>query len=726
MLKKSALIIGLLSLVLTLWCVYTLSQPFHQGMGKKGKGQRHIQAGEMGGETEPLSTEPLIPIDLPIGDNSYITFNINCHDFSDVDLSAKTVTNLIDLFEARNLKAEFYFTDLLFREYMKKYPHIIKRLKKLNMTISYHLRAPHPVTFKSPMTRYLTSLPKEQLLEELRKYETHGINPVTGKANTSGEGGYAYMKSVIGYPPPVAGLNAKDKILEEAELQVLKEMGLRMTVKGHEKQKLAFRGDILIRPAGFGISRLQGDTPWYASPSLVDVSSSLQGNQGFGLVNIHEADFYTTKPGFYAIYYELFGERESRPKNPPFDLTATSKWCRKKTKEEQAALWSKYTEILDYVASHSEIKVITSSDIIRMVDEYKAKTPKVTTTKESKIDPEVANLPLYISFIIHNEEDTRYGRPVNTEPDYDGNKHILKHFSMAMRELGKLTAKYGIKLDFGPDWTFIDGIKKYDPSFFQDMVNMGHRIEPHGHETMVLYGEIISRLEQFKIPVDPIASGFDESKIQEKMRYFDTLYPKISVLWGAAVPGHKGGEEQTGYVWRPSRDNWLLHDPNGKYIYIGHGTQWATVEGIKTAISQKDPGKINTYSLVGITRTFKADPGTSGIPEQWTAPRGDPENWYTRLQLYKQLFQQLDKLVKSGQIQYRCLMDVKEIFEKYESKLDMSIDIDNIPRSTAPPICDPLGMEGRGKGKGRGGDRGRFEKGKQPRDFPPTKRRGMF
>ena len=79
-----------------------------------------------------------------------------------------------------------------------------------------------------------------------------------------------------------------------------------------------------------------------------------------------------------------------------------------------------------------------------------------------------------------------------------------------------------------------------------------------------------------------------------------------------------------------------------------------------------------------------ADPGTLGIPEEWTAPANHRHNWKNQLAFYDELLTQIDAYVASGQVEYLSLTEVKELFIHNEDALDFDFDLENIPRSSKP------------------------------------------
>ena len=78
------------------------------------------------------------------GCRGYITFVVNVHDFVNVDESADTLLRLIGIFERYGVRGDFYLTGPQVYAYLEHRPDVIARLKDSGMTISYHVRPPHP------------------------------------------------------------------------------------------------------------------------------------------------------------------------------------------------------------------------------------------------------------------------------------------------------------------------------------------------------------------------------------------------------------------------------------------------------------------------------------------------------------------------------------------------------------------------------------------------------
>ncbi len=292
--------------------------------------------------------------------------------------------------------------------------------------------------------------------------------------------------------------------------------------------------------------------------------------------------------------------------------------------------------------------------------------------------------PLYFTIVIHTEEDTSScTKPKPQIPDYDGDEAVFDHFSMVLREFGEMVASHGAKINFGTDWTFAKGVELYDPSFFTDMEAMGHEIDSHAHGSCHEYDEVRSFIVDAGGTPTQVVSGLTEEEFYSRLEYLDNFYPKFKVLWGVANAGHGAGEEISSWVWRPSRDNWLTHDPEGDYIHIGHGEGLNSVEYVKEAIESIQANTINTYSVFTHPREYLAMPNTEGISEDWWAKPNDMDYWENRIEWWDEFLTELDQL--EG-LEYASLTEVAKIFESNEHLLDFDFDTENHPRTDRPAV----------------------------------------
>ncbi len=290
--------------------------------------------------------------------------------------------------------------------------------------------------------------------------------------------------------------------------------------------------------------------------------------------------------------------------------------------------------------------------------------------------------PLYLTIVIHNEEDTsKCALPKPQIPDYDGNETVLQHFTMAMREFGEMAASHGAKINFGTDWTFSEGVELYDPTFYADMETMGHEIDAHAHESCILYEEVKEGIVDAGGTPTQVASGMSEGEIYDQMNYFDNFGDTFKVLWGVALAGHGAGEEMSSWVWRPSRTNWLEHDPEGEYIHIGHGEFVNNIDTIKEAAENRLPNVINTYAVFTKPREYLAAPATEGIPEEWTAKPESGDYWENRIEWWDAFLAEIDALEN---VEYASLTEIADIFIANEDRLEFNFDAESHPRSEIP------------------------------------------
>jgi hypothetical protein len=315
-----------------------------------------------------------------------------------------------------------------------------------------------------------------------------------------------------------------------------------------------------------------------------------------------------------------------------------------------------------------------------------AETPaadRPTKPLHEQPDTEDYMSPLYLSVVVHVEEDTGANNtPKNNVPDYDGSKQIFDHFSNAMSGFAVIASSHGAKINFGTEWTFADGVKNYRPSFFSVLESIGHSIDAHAHESHIDYHEVRASIAEAGGSPTSVASGMREDNIYQEMAYFDILYPEFQILWGVASAGHGEGEPVAGWVWRPSGTNWEQHDPGGNYINIGGGEGVNSVEAVKAAVANRENGRINTYSVFLNPRHFKAEKGTAGIPETWTTTKKSCDYWVNRLAWWDDFFDEIDSLTAQGNIVYASLTEVAGIFVENEGSL--SFPPGTIPRSTIP------------------------------------------
>jgi len=158
----------------------------------------------------------------------FMTFAVNTHDWAHLDESADTILRLIAIFEKHQVRGDFYLTAPITEAYAQKQPEVIRRLKESGMTISYHVRAPHPLW--SGFGEPLRGLDGATLAAKLRAYETHQLDLRTGALNRDQPGGYSYVAQVFGRKPVAVGASSASPAVREAAFKLYSDLGAQAAV----------------------------------------------------------------------------------------------------------------------------------------------------------------------------------------------------------------------------------------------------------------------------------------------------------------------------------------------------------------------------------------------------------------------------------------------------------------------------------------------------------------
>ena len=312
----------------------------------------------------------------------YMNFVINTHDWTRVNESADTLLRFIALFEKYATRGEFYFTAPIVEQYVQHRPDVIERLKNSAVTISYHIRPPHPAYIG--FDERLKKLDDKTLEQTLRDYETYRLDLATGNIDKSQPGGYTYVAQVFGRKPIVASPQSNDPRIRKTLVKIYAEMGAQMQVLYHEEgtaidRPLVKMDGLWVRPSDFSITRIPVTTSkgaeefWWTrlgTPQQTEFTpvKMLQTQLAewhaprapFITALIHENDLYANGTGWASIYYT-----RGNPAPPPYNLNAPDS-SKPKSKAAQAAIWQAYEEMLAYAANN--LRVVTSQDLVRIAN----------------------------------------------------------------------------------------------------------------------------------------------------------------------------------------------------------------------------------------------------------------------------------------------------------------------------------------------------------------------
>lgn len=320
----------------------------------------------------------------PNATNGFMTFAVNVHDWRFVDDSADTVLRLVGIFEKYGVRGDFYFTAPLVERYVAKRPDVIARLKSSGMTISYHVRAPHPLWrgFSEP----LRDQSDDEIAATLRDYESFQLDLKTGGFNRDQPGGYRYVEQIFGCKPVAVGASDAAPDVKRISSRVYAGLGARVAVFNHEtgtklEQPFEFRDGLLARPSDFSVTRFAGGEKggeifWWnmqgtARAAEFDPVALLKkqlaawsgGRRPFVTALIHENDFYRSGgPGWNSVYFEGEGW-QARPRRAPFDLDTPVRSVARPA-EVREAIFAKYEELV--ACATKNLNVLTSDDVAKM------------------------------------------------------------------------------------------------------------------------------------------------------------------------------------------------------------------------------------------------------------------------------------------------------------------------------------------------------------------------
>jgi len=312
-------------------------------------------------------------------DSGAITFVINVHDWVNSDDSAATLLRLVDLFEKYGVRGDFYFTAPVVETFVRQHPEVIARLKASSMTISYHVRPPHPLY--TGFDSRLKGLDDAALYRMLMDYETYALDLATGELDRSRPGGYQYVAQVFGTKPVTAAAPNADRRIKNTAERVYAALGAGLTILYHEEgtdleRPFVYSNGLLVRPSDFSITRVPGsENFWWnfmSSPHageydpVVLLQSQLAewqaGRPPLITALIHENNFYRFGAESWTPFY-FNGRDKSTPLAPPFNLDAPD-LSKPRAKSDQEAIWDAYERLVAYAAAH--LKVVTSADLLLM------------------------------------------------------------------------------------------------------------------------------------------------------------------------------------------------------------------------------------------------------------------------------------------------------------------------------------------------------------------------
>ncbi len=324
---------------------------------------------------------------------AYMTFAINVHDWVHIDESADTLLRATDIFERAGARGDFYLTGEMVKQYQRSRPDVIERLRASGMTVSYHVRPPHPLY--DGFNQKLKALSDADLRRALLDYETYGLDMATGELIRSEAGGYTLVAEALGTNPVVTGAPTSDQRIKKAAFETYRSLGSKMAVVYHEtgtKVERPFErvNGLLARPSDFSVTRWrtsslpgtsqggENDPFWWnfmgtpheeaynpAAYLKERVRAWEAERPAFVTSLIHENNFPRSGAEAWTNIYWKGGDKAT-PASPPYDLSAPDP-SKLRTAAQVEAIWVAYEELVAYAAAN--LAVVTSADLVALAEE---------------------------------------------------------------------------------------------------------------------------------------------------------------------------------------------------------------------------------------------------------------------------------------------------------------------------------------------------------------------
>ena len=304
-------------------------------------------------------------------------------------------------------------------------------------------------------------------------------------------------------------------------------------------------------------------------------------------------------------------------------------------------------------------------------------TPSASPTPSPTWTPAPADWPpVYIVSMMHAEESLPFHQ----------DETLFRNYADNLRQLSALLAAHGAKLDFGPDWTFIEGIKQWDPALLTDLLAAGHGVHTHAHETQFDLGAVNAKLLEAGLNENIVANGgfLQTGPGGTNWVGYQAAFTDFqnNPLFQISV-GYKNPQTQiadgTGVAFRPSQTgDWHVPDPQGPIIYIGSNMpdqqpgggvlNFSTIRNwMNTILTQVDPNRVNTLYWHDSLHNYATCEVAAARMAQWEIL----------------LTEYLDPLVQEGRIQWRNFTEIGAIYTAVEQTPNPTPAV--TPTSTATP-----------------------------------------
>lgn len=577
----------------------------------------------------------------------YISFTLNTHDFVYSQDSIDLVNRILDLHEQYDVPIDIFLNDPIVQVYEEQAPELLDRLKTSEVVaVSYHTRPPNPF-YKNYDTIGLAQMNEKKLYETAVQYLEHAVDSETG-LTINEFGGYQLLKNLMGYPPPVVGVNSESEF-EDALIKAYQEKGATFLIVHAQPTELGDRKrGMYIKPEQIDVKLFER---LHESPEvyIVDEFAKYADEDGvFLAIKMHDNDFFATDSAWEIIY--------GKDHIPPFDLSLGETNRKRLSDAQQEEVWSAYAAAVAYAAEHrDEYQLINAFDLLEMIEEPEESVAQIS-------DADIPDVPLYVSFVTHIEEANL------RQPNYVKDEDLFWEMREKLIELARMFKQEGVGYNFQSDWTFLVATLEYDHGtestngkniikyLYEDL---GVSIDPHAHESKYNYADVAYLIEQLGVMPSGVVGGYlaypvEDSKLERLWEPVEGwVYPEYEwtaeVLWGGGTTFHISDEEvDASGVWRPAAaDKFHTHDVDALLPNIG--AYDGTWDGVDTLLEKLDVGELEEDAVYTATVMIRPeDILTDGYVED-----------------LRDMIRSYDSRAEDGEMAFLRLLDVLEAWETH-------------------------------------------------------------
>ncbi len=319
-------------------------------------------------------------------DKVLVNFFFHNEDFVNIERAAKAIEFQVKILNKYEIKGDLWFTGLTAENLLKNSLETVARIKESDLVIGYHGDFHCP--FPTPLER-IRGLEWDLSIQELKKWETSLLDPITGRLDPSKNGGLKRVGSIFNKKPVIS---AGPVLGGAPACFVHKQLGVKMIFSPQYRdgypmhwfmgilsypQSTNFWGAVHAKYKHGGMTH--DPNPFLSeNAGLIEYFEyliSTKRNNPFPFISIpmHDYDFYCPHgwieydtcvlPQSWAQCYGIRRVNPCRLYKPSLLIES-----------EQAEVFKEYERLVEFCADNYKIQIVTSQDLYEMVQPLKTES----------------------------------------------------------------------------------------------------------------------------------------------------------------------------------------------------------------------------------------------------------------------------------------------------------------------------------------------------------------